>query len=62
MSEQEGCMCKVMVHGSSEAEEQCPEQRLSIAEGLLLFKALTNDLGNNKQPISSLMLLMWKVL
>lgn len=55
-------MCKVMVHGSSEAEEQCPEQRLSIAEGLLLFKALTNDLGNNKQPISSLMLLMWKVL
>lgn len=35
--------------------------RHNIAEGLVLCKALTNDWGSNKQPISSLMLLMWKV-
>lgn len=54
-----GCLCREMVNSSNEAEEQSPGT--SIAEGLVLCKTLTNDWGNNKQPISSLVLLMWQV-
>lgn len=47
VSEQEGCIWKEMVNGSNEAEAVSWAE-MNIAEGLVLFKALTNDLGNNK--------------